>query len=668
MKNLRTRGKSTVVWILMGLLVLGLGGFGVTSFSGGSTEVGSVGETPVTADEYARGLRNQMNAYSRQTGQPLDMTEAQSLGLPRMVQAQLFTGAALEEQARIIGVSVGDERVRQSILSADAFKGPNGNFDRTAYSEILRRERLSETEFENTIRSDEARLLIQRAVSGGVVAPAAMVDQTAGWLLETRDLSWHELTEERLPEPVASPDEETLQAWHEANADRFTAPEKRKLSYVWLTPEMLSDEVELDEQALRDAYEANIADYVQPERRMVGRLVFPDAADADAAKASIDAGEQPFEAFVAQRGLTLDDVDLGEVSQDDLGGDTGEAVFALDQPGVVGPFETNLGPALFSMNAILDPVDIPFEAARDDLRAEAAADRASRMIDDRTGEFEDMLAGGATLEQVAEDTPMELGQIEWNAEDPAPQGSIAGYEAFRQQATEIAAEDFPQLVQLDDGGVFALRLDDIVPPTLDPFDEVREEVLADWRRSEIHRQLLAQAEEATVATTSVETPSPTVSPTPDSAAARVATPESVGDDSAADGEDAPADAQTASADAGAEAAENGAVDWTSQTGLTRNGWIDGLPGEILISAFDIETIGDIEIVDAGGRVFLIRLDGIHEADLTGEDAMRVTDAVGLRLGQTLQADIFDYYARAAQRLGGLQVNQSAINAINAQAQ
>lgn len=98
MKNLRTHGKSTVVWLLMGLLILGLGGFGVTSFSGGSSEIGSVGETKITADEYARALQSQINEYSRQTGQPLTMAQAASIGLPQAVQAQLFTGAALEDR------------------------------------------------------------------------------------------------------------------------------------------------------------------------------------------------------------------------------------------------------------------------------------------------------------------------------------------------------------------------------------------------------------------------------------------------------------------------------------------------------------------------------------------------------------------------------------------
>lgn len=664
MKNLRTHGKSTIVWLLMGLLVLGLGGFGVTSFSGGSSEIGAVGQTKVTAEEYARALRNQINAYTRQTGQPLSMADAQAIGLPQAVQAQLFTGAALEEQARRIGVSVGDARVRQSIMSADAFKGPNGNFDRTAYAEILRRERLSEAQFERDVRSDESRLLIQDAVAGGVVAPDAMVEQTAKWLLETRDLSWHELTEDQLPAPIADPDETTLQAWHEANADRFTAPEIRKLSYVWLTPEMLADEVELDEDALRAVYDQNIDQYSQPERRMVSRLVFPTQQEAEDARTAIDAGEEPFETFVLQRGLTLDDVDLGEQSKDQLGA-AGDAIFALQQPGVVGPVQTDLGPALYSMNAILEPVEIPFEDAREDLRREAAADRAARIIDDRSAEFEDLLAGGATLEEVADETPLQLGQIDWRAAEPAAEASIAGYQAFRDEAEKVTAADFPQLIRLDDGGVFALRLDEIVPPSLIPFDEVRDRVAADWRHAELHRQLLACAEELKVEVTAAATPAPAPVAPPDPAT-RVATPEAPATPTPVPS--ATPEGATAAPDQMHTPPKTPVVTWTAETGLRRDGWIDGLPAEVIQQAFEAGTAGDVEPVDAEDRVFLVRLDAVHEADLDGEEALRVIDAVGSRLGQSLQADVFDYYARAAQREGGLQLNQSAINAINAQVQ
>ncbi|RJL01430.1 peptidylprolyl isomerase [Paracoccus aestuarii] len=617
MSKLRTKGKSTVVWILMGLMVLGLGGFGVTSFSGGSSEVASVGETKVTADDYARALQSELRAIAQQTGQPVTMQQAQQMGLPQMVQANLIASAALAEQARRIGVSVGDQQVAQTIMQAGAFRGPTGNFDRAAYSEILRRERLTEAEFERTVREDEARLMLQRAVTGGVAAPAPMVDQTARWLLETRDIAWIELTEDDLPEPVAEPDEATLRAWHEANGDRFTAPETRAITYAWITPDMLSREVQLDEEALRAVYDQNIAQFQRPERRLVSRLVFPDAEAAEAARAAIDAGEQPFEAFVIQRGLSLDDVDLGEVTAANLGS-AGEPVFAAEETGVIGPIQTDLGPALFSVNAIMDPVDIPFEEARDDLRGEAALSAAARQIQARTLEYEDILAGGATLEELAEQSELQLGRIDWSAEAEPAEGSIAGYTAFRDRAAEIGTTDFPQIFELADGGVFALRLDEVVPPTLRPFEEVEAEVLADWRRAEVQRLLLARAGEIGLA-------------------------------------------------ANSEGMED-AMDWTLEEGLSRNEWMDGLPPQLLARAFELDEPGDAEAVDAGDRVFLVRLDQVNDADLSGDDAADILAGVRARLNQSLQIDLFDFYARHAQRESQISVNQSAINAINAQVQ
>lgn len=650
MANLRTKGKSIIVWILMGLLILGLGGFGVTSFSGGSSEVGSVGATKVTAEDYTRALRSELSAYSQQAGQQFTMAQAQSIGLPRAIQGQLFAAAALEEEARRMGVSVGDQRVAESISTAPAFQGPNGSFDRSAYSQILRREGLSESEFEQQVRVDEARLLLQRAVSGGVVPPESMVDQAAKWLLEQRDISWYEVQEGDLASDVSEPDEETLVAWHQANTDAFTAPEKRELTYVWLTPAMHSDEVELDEAALRTVYESRIDQFQQPERRMVSNLVYPSQEEAQAAMDRLDSGEASFDSLVAERGLSIEEVHQGEVTRDELG-QAADAVFALDGPGVVGPVETDLGPALISMHAILEPIDIPFEEAREDLRGEAALDRAARVIEDRMGEYEDLLASGATLEEVAEETPMELGTLSWSSEMTPEEGSIAGYPSFRELAAEVGEGDFPQIERLNDGGIFALRLDEVVEPELIPFEETRDAVAEDWRAAEVHRLLLARAEESRLLANSSSD-----SDTDDESA------EETTNDTSSEPEEAEADQESA----GVEVTPR--LDWTAETGLTRDGWLEGLPAELISRAFDVEKPGEIEIVDANDRVFLVRLDAIGEAELSTEDAKQVEDQIKQRMSQSLQNDVFEYYTRAAQRNAGVKVNQSAIDSINAQVQ
>lgn len=628
MTSLRTKGKSTVVWLLMGMVLLGLGGFGITNFSGTSTAaIGAVGDTEITADDYLRGIRSEMQGFAAQTGQNLTPEQARTFGIPQTVQARLFTAAALEEEARRIGLSVGDETVLRDLTAAPGFQTTGGEFDPVRYQEVLRQEGLRPAEFEEDVRMDAARLILQRAVIGGVTVPPTLREGTAAWILEKRDFSWDELTAEDLSAPVAAPDDETLTAWHKANADRFTSPEVRRITYAWLTPEMLADTVQLDEAALRDLYQGRISEFQQPERRMVERLVYESEEAAAAAKARLDAGQVTFEQLAAERGLTLSDIDLGEVSEADLGA-AGSTVFALAQPGVVGPVQTDLGPALMSMNAILEPVNIPFEQAVVDLRAEAAADRARRVIEEQAADLEDRIAGGATLEDLAEATDMELGSIDFSAETPSE--GIAAYQSFRERARAVTPTDFSQIFQLDDGGVFALRLDEVVAPALIPFEEVRDEVLADWTAAETRRELKARAEERKLLV-----------------------------ESAASGDLPPPAEGTAPATATA---------FRTATDVERDTGIEGVSQAVVAQGFRLAEPGEVSVVEAEGRVFLIRLDGIKPADLSAEEAAPVVNGVAQRLTESLQSDLFQAYARALQAQHGITLNDGALAAADARIQ
>lgn len=654
-----SKGKSTVVWILMGMLVLGLGGFGIENFSGGGSDVAKVGDTSISSADFERGVRQEMAGFAQQTGKQLTGPEARSVGLPQNVLGRLVVAAALEEQANKLGVSVGDDAVRAAILESPAFRGLNGKFDAARYDVVLRDEGLNRRRYEHDLRVDEARMIVQRAVIAGATAPAAVTDRTVGWLLETRDIRWHELTAAELTAPVVAPDQDTLTAWHQANADRFTSPEYRKLTYAWLTPDMIEDKVQVDDQALRDLYQSRIEEFQKPERRMIERLVFQSPEAATEAKARIDSGAIDFEGLAAERGLSLADIDEGEVTEADLG-DNGPAIFAMAQPGVIGPLETSLGPTLFSMNAILDPLNVPFEDARSELRGEAALDRARRQLDDMRSDIDDRLAGGATVEDLAKETGMELGRIDWHQDEQPEQGSIAGYPAFRELAQTITTEDFPELHDLDDGGIFVLQLDEVVAPALIPFDEVRERVTSDWIASETHRQLLALADERKVTAVAQEIentapavpPAPAV-PSPTQAQQEVPNPAPV--------------PGAASSDTTAARATNGqvvALEWHESTDLPRDGFIEGTPQALVTGAFDLAVTGETEVVDAENRVFLVTLDAIDPVDMTSEQAAQVRAAVERRLGDALKQDLFSYYVGAVQGALGVTINQPAIDAVN----
>ena len=170
------KGKSiskSAMWVLMGLLILGLAGFGATNLGGNIRSIGSVGDKPISVDQYARQLQNEIRTIEAQTGEQLPFARAQQIGLDRAVLQRLVRNRALDHETTQLGLSIGDEALREEILKIGAFQGIDGKFDREGYRFALRQGGLSEAEFETSLREEASRSLLQGAIVGGVRMPPA---------------------------------------------------------------------------------------------------------------------------------------------------------------------------------------------------------------------------------------------------------------------------------------------------------------------------------------------------------------------------------------------------------------------------------------------------------------------------------------------------------------
>ena len=609
----RPKGKvqEVAVWTLMSLLILGLGGFGVTSFSGGVKKIGTVGSVDISTEDYARALQSQLAAFSKQLGQQISMQEALAFGIDKQVIQSVITRASLDNEAQRVGLSVGDEAVAAELMKMDAFKGAAGTFDRESYKFALDRNRLTEAEFETNLRRDISRELLQGAVGGGFAAPKPLTDTLYAWVAERRGFSTLRLTEADLTAPVAEPTDAELKAHYDAHVDRFTKPEAKRITYASLLPEAIANDQPVDEAVLKKMYQDRISEFVIPERRIVDRLVYPDQAAADAAKAKLDAGAK-FEDLVAERGLTLDAIDLGDVSKDDLGA-AGDAVFATPEGGVAGPVASDLGPALFRVNSVLAAEETKFEDARETLAAEMQTDAARRLISDRVEEIDDLLAGGATLEDLAKDAGLTLATLDYVPGQPGDT-TIEGYPAFRDAAEKVKADDFPEAVVLDDGGLVALRLDEIVPAAPIPFDEAKDKVAEDWRKDAVAKALSARAAEIKTAL-----------------------------------------------DGGAGIGSFGIVDVTPET--ARNGSIADAPDTLLPDVFKMAE-GEVKVFEAANFVAVVQLDKIMPAATEGEDATALQASLAAQVEQAISQDAFAAFTNALTAEAGIQLDQAAINAVN----
>ena len=600
----------TFVWILMGMLIVGLAGFGAVNFTSSASSVAMVGDEEVSIGDYVRELQREQRALQAQTGQAMSMAQLTAFGLDRVVLGRLISIAALDHEVQDLGLSIGDENLIAELSAIDAFQSVSGEFDREAYSFALSNAGLTEKQFEEDLRHEAARTIVQNAILSGTQMPQTLTDALTTFIGARRSFSYVQLDASDIALTAESPADAELQAFYEANQDQFMLPEAKVITYAALRPAMLMDEVEVDEAALRQLFEDRSSQYQVPERRLVERLVFADEDAAASAKAQLETGGATFESLVDARGLTLQDIDLGDVTMGDLGA-AGSDVFAAQVGDVAGPLPSDLGPALYRVNGRLEAQITTFEQAEPELRDELASGRARRLVEAQAEDIDDLLAGGATLEELATESGLELARINWTKE--ASDG-IAAYEGFRAAAAAVTAEDFPEAGFLDDGSLFALRLDETLPERPEPFAEAREKVLAAWQGDRLNTALREQGEGLL--------------------------------------------AQAEAAGGFAEGAEI-----KTETGLTRTAYIDTVPADLVTQVFGMKD-GEFRLVQDTGSAAVVRLDAtLPPAE--SDDMTLLSQALQAQMDQTLAQALFQAYVQDVQTRAEPRIDQQALNAAQA---
>ncbi len=602
------------VWILLGLLIIGLGGFGASGLSGTMRSVGSVGDRDISIDEYARALRQELAQTGQQFGQTLTFKQAQLFGLPQQTLSRLVLQKAIEVEADRLGLSVGDEAVLEQLVKVSAFRGSDGQFSREAYTFALENNRLSEAEFEDGIRQETTRNIVQAAVVTGNVMPSIFTEKMIDFLLETRSFTHVQLNEADLATPLQEATEAQLQAYYDENIERFTVPESKQLTIASLDLTQLSEKVTVSDEAVAAFYEKQNALYNQPERRIVERLVFSDAQSADAAAAALKNGTSDFDALLEQRGLTAADVSLGAIDQSFFGQGTGAAVFNTDLNTAIGPFSDDLGAAIFRVTEVLPAQSAPLEDVADQLRQELALELAAKEVDGVSAQAEDLLAAGATLEDLALETDLVLSTLSYHA---GVAEGLAADQAFRQAAFEIKSEDFPEIIRLDNGGLAALRLDETQAPRPQPLAEIREDAMKAWRVEALRKALLAQADDLK----------------------------------------SQLEAKTMRIE------EIGGI-LHQETGLNRQERPATTTANVIERAFELAPDA-VDVFDDAGQITLIIVTEIMAADRQSELAKDIMQEITAQLSDGLSQDLFEAYVGQIQARADVSLNQAALNAVHA---
>ncbi|MBK9363970.1 MAG: SurA N-terminal domain-containing protein [Rubrivivax sp.] len=294
------------------------------------------------------------------------------------------------------------DRLFKSDPSLAALRNPDGSVNR----DMLAAQGMSSEAFAEQLRQDYAT----QQVLGGVRSTGFVVPAGAALSLDAM-LQRRELQFERF-DPAAymariSPTDADLAAYHQANGQRFTAPERATIEFVVLDLAVIGKDIPLPEADLRKYYDENIARYTTAEERRASHILIKADKDLSAAeRAKARARAEAILTEVRKSPAAFAEVarkqseDTGSAGQ---GGDLDffgrgamvkpfeDAVFAMKQGEISNVVESDFGFHVIQLTGVRGGQKKPFDQVRPDIEAEVRKALAQKRYAEAAEQFSEIV-------------------------------------------------------------------------------------------------------------------------------------------------------------------------------------------------------------------------------------------------------------------------------------
>jgi peptidyl-prolyl cis-trans isomerase D len=490
----------TIMAVVMGVLIISFGVWGIADiFKGfGQSTLATVGGTEISANEFRQLYTEKLQQISRQFGRPLTMDQARAFGLDRQLLQQTIAEAALDEEARRLGLGQSNAETMRMIFSDPNFKGVGGAFDPARFQAMIRQFGFTEQRYVADQRRVSLRRQVAGTISAGVEPPKVLIDALSRFQNEMRSIEYVKLDAAQAG-TIDPPSPETLAAYFDDHKTQFRAPEYRKLSFVAITPEEIGKWTEVSDDDARKNFEQRRDKFGTPEQREVSQIVFPNPEEAAAARGRLTSGTS-FEDIAKERGLSASDVDLGMIAKSAIIDPAiADAAFSLPSGEISQPVQGRFGVALVKIGKIEAGVQPTYESVAPALKKEIATERARAKVGELRDKMEDERGGGSSVIEAAQ--KLGLTAVTIDAVDRSgrlPNGQLA---TNIPRGLDVVSQAFNSDVGVDNdpiqfnGGYVWYDVLGITPSRERSLEEVKDQVEAKWREDQIASKLRAKATE-----------------------------------------------------------------------------------------------------------------------------------------------------------------------------
>lgn len=422
--------------------------------------------------------------------------------LEELTNRELISQLIDKHNYRIGATDLAETITQQSIFQTD------GRFNSQIYEAELRSRGYSKQAYEQAHQLQLLAGQIQAGIQQTAFAPKQELKSFATLRFQTRDFDFIRLPADKYKGDIRITDE-MANEYYEENKDAFMTEERISVQYIELDLQEMAKQIPVDEDHLRQLYDDAVATgrYQSEEIRNARHILIRSAQDAtpeqvEASRVKIEEllarlkqGED-FEALAKTAsedpGSAAQGGSLGDVRRGQMVKPFEDALFVLPAGQLSEPVKTQFGFHIIKVDSIKPGVVTPFEEVRASLADEYRTRQAEATFYDKVDTLATVsFENPDDLEVSAEAIGAKINEsglfTEYSGE------GIANHASVRTAAYSdpvLNQRRNSGLVEISNGHVVVLYLNDREPSRPQALAEVRERVNADLMQRELRTRLL----------------------------------------------------------------------------------------------------------------------------------------------------------------------------------
>ncbi|WP_349967589.1 peptidylprolyl isomerase [Wolbachia endosymbiont of Armadillidium arcangelii] len=482
-----------VTVVLLACLLIFMGVSNLLSDDDEKEEVARVGKEVITSDEYKSLYQNYGKQISGSDASGEQVKKLKYDLLNALIEQKLLFNLTSE-----LGLTVGEESIKNHIKNTKYFQNDKGEFDKSKFHKTLNSLHITEKEYIAKLEKILPVMMFMTSLfkdNYPITFGEKIDEQIYKSRYQTRVVDIVKITEDAVTN-VPEPNDQVLLDLYERNKSNFYYPEYRTAQYISLDQKYFEDQIKISDEEVDGVIEQQEL----KDQRDIFNVIFSTKEKAETARRAFEEGKTSFEQIVEKFGKAkLEETRVDNITKDSLPEDVREKVFALKVGEVSEVLASSFGWHIIKVESAHQISDEDLVDLKKGIKSVLTNQKSFERVNDFINQVNYKIYNGTAIEEILSEYnlpiqtigPVDASGKDQNGNNVGDSGDLISFIFSREKDQKGYFKDVGD-------AVVSVKITDIIPPKLQSFEESRASAVKLWRSEFIKERMFKLGQEVAV--------------------------------------------------------------------------------------------------------------------------------------------------------------------------